>query len=152
MKLQRPVRATRSWVQHLHAAPSTVFPLLCPVRECEWVEGWDPRLVISGSGVAEPGCVFVTADAHVESTWVVIEHDPVRFVVRFVKITPGSVATCVDIRLEPDGDGTAAHVTYSWTAIGDAGAAFVRDRTDTWWRGFMTEWEASLNRFLCQPR
>ncbi|HEX5473936.1 MAG TPA: hypothetical protein VFX12_04660 [Vicinamibacterales bacterium] len=148
MKIQRPVRATRAWVQHLHAPPSHVFPLLCPVREREWVDGWDPRVVISESGVAEPECVFVTADAHGESTWVAIEHDPSRFVVRFVKTTPALAVTRVDIRLEPEGAGTAAHVTYSWTALSEAGAAFVRDRTDEWWSGFMAEWEGSLNRFL----
>ena len=36
------------------------FPLLCPVREREWLAGWNPTIVHTKSGVAEPGCGFVT--------------------------------------------------------------------------------------------
>lgn len=44
-----------------HPAPlERVFPLLCPVREREWLQGWDATMVCSESGVAEPGCVFTT--------------------------------------------------------------------------------------------
>jgi hypothetical protein len=32
-------RVTRSYRQTINAAPEVVFPLLCPVRESEWLEG-----------------------------------------------------------------------------------------------------------------
>src|SRR6266540_2991762 len=43
--------------------PSTkdiVFPLLCPVREYEWFNGWKCTMVYSESGVAENNNVFYT--------------------------------------------------------------------------------------------
>ena len=53
MKIQKPHRATRSYVQHLKSSPAEVFPLLCPVREADWIEGWLPLSVISETGLAE---------------------------------------------------------------------------------------------------
>ena len=39
---------------------SKVFPLLCPVREADWIDGWNPVLVLTQSGFAEQDCVFIT--------------------------------------------------------------------------------------------
>ncbi len=49
----------RSYVQRIDASPEAVFPLLCPVREGEWLEGWAEtcEVIWSASGLAEPGCV-----------------------------------------------------------------------------------------------
>jgi len=52
MRISNPNRATHTYRQHLLAAPSKVFPLLCPVRETEWADGWLPEVVISVSGVS----------------------------------------------------------------------------------------------------
>ena len=54
MNIVKPHRVTRSYTQKLDASADQVYPLLCPVREAEWVNGWHPRLVISSSGLAEP--------------------------------------------------------------------------------------------------
>jgi hypothetical protein len=56
----RPVdsgRIIRSYTQHIEARPEDVFPLLCPVREADWLAGWMDGLemVHSGSGLAEDG-------------------------------------------------------------------------------------------------
>ncbi|HET7731794.1 MAG TPA: hypothetical protein VFK48_17360, partial [Usitatibacter sp.] len=61
MKVVAPNRVSRSYTQKLCGEPGQVFPLLCPVREADWIEGWDPGIVITASGVAERDCVFTTA-------------------------------------------------------------------------------------------
>ncbi len=48
----------------LEAAPETVFPLLCPVREYDWIESWHCRMVYSKSGFAEQDCIFQTNSAN----------------------------------------------------------------------------------------
>ncbi len=62
MRIAKPNRATHTYRQKLCAAPARVFPLLCPVRETEWADGWLPDLVISSSGIAERDCIFITPD------------------------------------------------------------------------------------------
>ena len=37
-----------------------VFPLLCPVRERDWLDGWEFRMIHSSSGLIEKDCVFAT--------------------------------------------------------------------------------------------
>ena len=46
-------RVTHEYTQTNLATPERVFPLLCPVREAEWVPDWQYRLIYSESGVAE---------------------------------------------------------------------------------------------------
>ena len=53
-----------------------VFPLLCPVREMDWAEGWEPEKVISESGVAERNCVFLTPDKDGSAIWYITRHEP----------------------------------------------------------------------------
>ena len=47
MNIVKPNRVTRSYTQSLISEPDQVYPLLCPVREAEWVNGWHPRLVVT---------------------------------------------------------------------------------------------------------
>lgn len=58
----RSPRITRHYTQRIEAPPARVFPLLCPVREADWLEGWGEivEMVHSDSGLAEDGCVFLT--------------------------------------------------------------------------------------------
>jgi hypothetical protein len=156
MRITPPVRVTRSYTQTLDGAPAEVFPLLCPVREKEWVTGWDPELVISASGVAERDCVFTTPDGARQATWVINEHDPAAGRVEMIKVTPGYLVVRLRIVLRPLDPAhprqTAAEVTYQYTALDAEGAAFVASRTEVAYAEFMRAWEDSLNLFLRQRR
>lgn len=81
MHITKPNRATHTYRQRLHAAPSKVFPLLCPVRETEWANGWLPELVISSSGVAERDGTFLTPDKLGTAIWYITRHEPERWFV-----------------------------------------------------------------------
>ena len=88
MKVDRPIRATRSRSFRVAGAAETVFPLFCPVRETEWIESWDPANVYSVSGIAERGCVFTTSDENGPSTWIITEHDVRSRAIALIKFTP----------------------------------------------------------------
>jgi hypothetical protein len=147
MQIRPPNRVVRSYVQRLHAPPARVFPLLCPVREADWIEGWDPKLVISASGVAEPDCVFVTASAPADAIWVITRHEPDRFV-EMLKITPGLTACRLTIALRAADPGCEATVTYAHTSLCAAGDDFVAVFTDAYYLAFMRDWERRLNHYL----
>ncbi|MBK8232865.1 MAG: hypothetical protein IPK72_20370 [Candidatus Eisenbacteria bacterium] len=148
MKIIPPLRVTRTYVQHLVAAPQVVLPLLCPVREAEWIEGWDPSLVISASGVAEEDCVFLTAAEPRGAIWYVTLHDRRSGLVEMIKITPEVTACRLTIGLSPTREGCEAEVTYTHTSLGPLGDAFVASFTEEFYTGFMRDWEARLNHFL----
>lgn len=153
MQISPPRRVRRSYVQQLIAPPSAVFPLLCPVREADWIEGWDPLAVWSASGVAEADCVFTTVapagGAHA-AIWYVTRHEPGDGFVEMLKITP-EVTACrltIQLRALADGVGTEATVTYMHTSLGPAGDDFVDAFTEEHYRQFMQDWEARLNHYL----
>lgn len=151
MKVAPPNRVARSYVQRLVAPPAAVFPLLCPVREADWIEGWDPVAVWSDSGVAEVDCVFVTAapagSPH-DAIWYVTRHEPESGFVEMLKITPGVTACRLAIQLRAVASGCEATVTYTHTSLGPAGDAFVGAFTEAHYRQFMQDWEARMNHYL----
>lgn len=148
MNIIRPNRATRAYRQRLEAPPEKVFPLLCPVREMEWADGWLPELVISSSGVAERDCVFITPDPRGTEFWYITRHEPENLFVEMLKILPGVTACRLMIQLSPDGPGCAADITYSHTSLGPAGDEFVAKFTAEHYVKFMQAWEKALNHFL----
>lgn len=148
MKIVKPNRATRTYTQRLVAPPAAVFPLLCPVREADWIEGWDPRMVVSASGVAEPDCVFTTPAPPGEAIWYITRHEPERHFVEMLKITPGITACRVTIQVRAAAGGSQADVSYSDTSLGPEGDAFVASFTEDYYRKFMQDWEARINHYL----
>jgi hypothetical protein len=148
MRIAKPVRVTRSYVQKLVAEPAAVFPLLCPVREAEWMRGWDPSLVISDSGLAEADCVFTTPAGPVEAVWYVTRHEPAAGFVEMLKITPTVTACRLTIRVRPREGGSEAEVTYAHTSLGPKGDAFAASFTEEFYREFMQDWEVRLNHYL----
>lgn len=148
MNVIEPVRASRSYTQRLVGTVEEVFPLLCPVREADWVDGWNPSLVVSSSGIAEPDCVFVTSATPVDAIWYVTRHEPQAGFVEMLKITPGLTACRLSIQLRAIEGGSEADVTYCHTSLGPEGDAFVASFTEDYYRKFMQDWESRLNRYL----
>ena len=153
MQISPPRRVRRSYVQQLIAPPSAVFPLLCPVREADWIEGWDPLAVWSASGVAEADCVFTTAapagSPHA-AIWYVTRHEPGDGFVEMLKITPEVTACRLTIQLRARRTGRReATVTYTAHEPGARRATtFVAGFTEEHYRQFMQDWEARLNHYL----
>ena len=80
-------RKVVSHVMQLAASPGEVFPLLCPVREYEWIDVWQCEMIHSASGVAEAGAVFRTAFPQdgPPDIWVISRYEPPR-VIEFVRV------------------------------------------------------------------
>jgi hypothetical protein len=148
MKIQKPNQVSYSYTQRLVAPPEAVIPLLCPVREADWIEGWDPVVVYSHSGVAEPGCVFVTAAKPENAIWYITHHDTGDGYVEMIKITPAVTACKLAIEVRATGTGSQATITYSHTSLGPAGDAFLESFTKEKYDQSMRDWEARINHYL----
>ena len=148
MRIDKPNRVTRTYTQRLVAAPSTVFPLLCPVREAEWIDGWDPDVVWSESGVAEPDCIFLTGAGADDAIWYITRHEPGDGFVEMIKITPSVTACRLSIRLRARDSGAEATITYAHTSLGPAGDTFVAAFTEEHYQQFMRDWETRINYYL----
>jgi hypothetical protein len=152
MDIRKPNRIVRSYTQRLVGSPTQVFPLLCPVREADWIDGWDPLLVISETGVAEPGCVFVTPAQPADAVWVITRHDPDAGVVEMLKLSPGVTVCNLRIELGATTTGCDARVSYEHTSLGPAGDVFVAAFSPEYYEQFMRDWEARMNHYLSTGR
>jgi len=148
MHITKPNRAAHTYRQRLCAPPAKVFPLLCPVREAEWADGWLPELVVSLSGVAERDCVFVTRDDLGTAFWYITRHEPEASFVEMLKIVPGVTACRLNIQLSEESAGCVAEITYTHTSLGPAGDEFVAKFKAEHYQKFMEAWEKALNHFL----
>jgi hypothetical protein len=148
MKVVSPKRVSRTYTQSLAAPPEAVFPLLCPVREAEWIADWDPLLVVSNSGVAEEDCVFITASEPADAIWYITDYEPKKGFIAFVRFTPGLTATRLSIQVDQAPQGAHARITFTHTSLGAKGDAFVDAFTEEAYAAFMQLWEKRMNHYL----
>lgn len=148
MRVTKPNRVTRTFTQKLVAEPSKVFPLLCPVREADWIEDWDPHVVFSQSGVAEPDCVFITEAGPSDAIWYITRHEPGNGFVEMIKITPAVTASKLTIQLRPVEGGSEAIITSTLTSLGPEGDTFVASFTEEYYKQLMRDWEVRINHYL----
>ncbi|MGO9302390.1 MAG: SRPBCC family protein [Candidatus Korobacteraceae bacterium] len=115
---------TRTCSFVVHAAPDRVFPLLCPVREYEWIPTWRADLLHTVSGVAEEDCVFRTeAHAGVTMTWVISRYEPPARI-EFTCFAPDHYVFRLRIVLVAVPGGTELIWTHRWLATAPGDTAF----------------------------
>jgi hypothetical protein len=142
-------RELRQATLHLHAAPERVFPLLCPVREHDWLPGWQARIVFTESGFAEKGCVFTTTgDQGNEAVWTVSRHEPGQGVVEFVVVVGGLYVTVLDIALHREADGTRVEWQRTYTPLSEAGERAIASITPEGFAAYLGRLEAQLDHYL----
>lgn len=147
-------RVVRSFRQDIGGPADVVFPLLCPAREVEWLDGWSYRMIYSSSGLVEDGAVFATSSAgEADTIWVVTRHDPADRIVEFARVTPESRVTVLRLAVTPIEEGRChVHVRYSCTSLAPAGDAFLEAWTEEAFLEFMRFWECSMNHYLATGR
>jgi hypothetical protein len=74
-------RHSERWVREakfvVKGVARDVFPLLCPVREYEWLPGWKCEMAYSKSGAAEMNAIFYTREMHsLRVVWTLITFEP----------------------------------------------------------------------------
>jgi len=149
MKVSVPIWIHRKFTEHFRATREKIFPLLCPVREAEWIDGWDPIAVFSESGVMEKDCVFLTPSEPNNSIWVVTRYKPENYELDIMKVLPGLAVGKIAIKLLSDGDRhSMVEVSYTFTSIGEDGDDFVRCFPDELEKSFDKTWNRELKHYL----
>ena len=143
-------RVVHEFTQINNAPPEKVFPLLCPVRESDWVPQWQYRMIYSESGIAEQGCVFITTEEDgSESIWQCTKYQPEALRIAYDWVRPRLMAAQIHIQLEARDDGkTNVRLRYVYTALSEAGNAELRRMDRAWFEDKMISWQAAINHYL----
>ena len=151
--INKPRRVKHSYTQSINGTPGQIFPLLCPVREADWIPGWATDWVISDSGVAEQGCMFQTpprpGSGGAASIWLITHHDADALEVEMFKVTPGFTVGKLQISMSAQNKRlTNVTIAYEFTSLGPLGDTYLEGFTAQWYEGFMHVWEAQMNHYL----
>jgi hypothetical protein len=132
-------------VLHLHAAADRAFPMFDPVNETRWSPDWHPTLL--GDGRVAAGLVFITAEQHGRTPWLLDRYDPQAREIRYV-ITRPTTLTTIDVAVVPDGpQASVATVTYTQTAL-DASAVESVQAFEHHFPMQGPHWESAINAAL----
>lgn len=120
-------RSTSSYTHYMGAEAGAVFPLLCPVREYEWIEWWRATLLHSLSGLAEQDCVFTSTvlEAVGQEVWTCSRYEPPQRI-DYIRVGRSTVIR-LELTLAPAGPGTALTALMVVSALDEAGDAIVAD-------------------------
>jgi hypothetical protein len=142
-------RLTLEQTFRVPAEPSTVFPLLCPVRELDWIPGWNATVLYSASGLAENNCVFSskTADRG-DAVYVVTRYEP-SSLIEFAIFYPSLLTEKLEIHLTPeDGKVTSLRWVRTYTALSPAGNTWLEQNAEQSFQSKMKVLQKSMEAYL----
>lgn len=142
-------RDTQTATMNLNAPPALVFPLLCPVREYEWLPVWQCEMIYSVSGLAEDNCVFITEfpGDRGRETWSVSRYEPDK-AIEFIRFTPDIKVTRLNIHLRSKDDRTIVTWTRTVTALSAEGNAVIENIGQDAYKTEVGMLEEMLNHYL----
>ncbi|HEY1406758.1 MAG TPA: hypothetical protein VF857_09130 [Spirochaetota bacterium] len=141
-------RMTKKNSMILAGTPEKVFPLLCPIREYEWIEGWACDLIFSDSGLIEQDCIFITrfGDGTPE-TWHVSHYEKNRFIC-FIRMTDFRTVR-FEITLTDNHDGSSTAIwTQTFTALNERGNTSIESMDNDLFTAQIRLREQQLNHYL----
>ena len=139
-------RATRSATIVLNADVDKVFPLFGFLEERKWSRGWDPQVVAMGDSLQD--AVFTHTDDDVTATWMVAEYDETQHRVTYAVLVPNDRAITIRILCAGDAKSTQATVTYTFTMLGEGGAAAFREFQQEDFSRRLLHWQHAINHYL----
>ena len=131
----------------LQHSPEKIFPLLCPVKEYDWIERWNCDLLYSERGVNELGCIFRTAfPEQEEEIWVTSRWEPASRV-EFVRNSANKVIL-FSITLEPMDEATKIIWSQKIIGITEKGNAMVESANPEEFSSMVAALENMIDYYL----
>ena len=134
-----------------------VFPLLCPVIEYKWINGWKCKLIHFPNGKIEKDCKFqeimtapfLMGNISGKTKWTVILFDPINNKVHF-KLDNEVSTSFFKIELTPNGlDKTECLMEFNYKPITKNGDRFINHGGESKIRFFISALGAML-KYYCE--
>jgi hypothetical protein len=143
----QPQRVRFTSTGKLDSSPEKVFPQLCPLREHDWIEGWQSTTLLPESGTAELDCIFTTEfEGH--ATWVVTRYEPSTRI-EFAIFTESELVSRLIVTVEPTDDG-GSRITWERveTSTGPGGDRILATRSQEGFERRTANLNQRLDHFL----
>lgn len=148
------IQKTYSYTQTNNGSIENVFPLLCPVRELDWLDGWNFKMIHSNSGLIEKDCVFTTPHhGEYETVWHVTQYDKLNYKIEFLRVTPNENVVKINILLDRiNVQQTKAIIDYQYTALNEEQNEFINNELGQSFIDSMKWWEKSIDYYLASGK
>ena len=145
----KAVRLIKDFKMLVPGEQDRIFPLLCPVRENEWLPYWSCGIVHSDSGKAEKDCVFITNfPDRGDMIWVTTKYDPPNNI-QYTIFKPNSHVWNIEIFLEQQKPNkTQLLWQHTFTGLTPSGNKYLAEYTDAKHRSHLRLIEKALNHFV----
>jgi len=121
------------------------FPLFTPKGEEAWVPGWTPTYIDPDNGDTREEMLFTTGEGEEATFWTCLKWQPQTWHVRYLRLTPASRVSFVDVQCRPDGAGrTHVRVAYETQALTRSGQAYIFDLSDSGFADMINEWTSLI--------
>lgn len=139
-------RVIRKHTIQINASKEKVFPLLCPVRESEWLPGFHSKTVYSNSGVSELDSVFLThEDKSDEAVWIIPKYEKDNFI-EMIYFQAKQKVVVLKLQLSENQDNkTSLQVEYTYTALSEQGNKQLESITEESFKKQISIWEICFN-------
>ncbi len=130
-----------------------VFPLFGPIREQEWAEGWQPRILFPDSGDIREHMVFLAeshdADHPFTATWIVSKFDPADGFIEYTVFTDARI-WWISIQCDHGEQTSTTHatITYSFLGLDEQASATNERALESMFRHDLKDWEEAINHYL----
>ena len=146
-------RIARTSTISLKAPLKEVFPLFGPLREKEWADGWEPRILYPRTNEIEERMVFMTAPpyGHDEPnyTWIVSRYLPDQALIEYTVFTPERIWwITIQCREDVSGQTTQAVITYTYIGLTERGNVTNEKTLQHMYAHDLGDWEQALNHYL----
>lgn len=146
---QAPAPVSNTGSFHLAATCARAMPLFTATGERQWAKDWQPQLL---SGSVQRGSVFRTRHGNDQTTtWVVTDYDPSTGHASYARLAEGANMGLVDVRCTDELAGARVQVTYTLTALNDAGRRYVAHfLAGPHYHAMLEEWRAAVSVALAK--
>jgi hypothetical protein len=121
------------------------FMYFTPAGEELWVDGWQPVYVYPSDGATVEGMVFTTGEGDEHTIWTLADFDRAGHRSRYVRCTPASRTSIVEVRCTAlDAGRTAVQVSYTLTALNAASEKVLQDFEGARFTTMIDEWAAKI--------
>lgn len=146
----KPNRIQQSASFTIHGKIENVFPLFGPIREKDWAEGWDPRVLYpTGNVLVEEHMIFQTNDPDGDGkfTWVVTQYQPEKYLIEYTVSTHERIwfikVSCMN-KLED----TEVTVSYTYTGLTEGGNQKNEQALKGMYAHNLKDWQEAINHYL----
>jgi len=147
------LRIVRKAAINLKSNAKTVFPLLCPVKEVDWIAGWENMctLIYTDSGIAEEACVFETdTPEEGKSLWICSHYDTENTEITYIKHVIGKAVIKWDMHVRDTTEGSTIDMVYNVTSLSKEGIEFVRKLDECGLATLFKNIQRDINTFVTQ--